>query len=32
MGVLQSDGEVEPSALTSRVIVGSVAAALVWVF
>lgn len=32
MHVLSSDGEVEPSAQTSPVIVGSVAAALVWFF
>ena len=32
MHALSSDGEVEPSAQTSPVIVGSVAAALVWFF
>jgi hypothetical protein len=32
MHALSSDGEVEPSAQTSPVIVGSVLAALVWFF
>lgn len=32
MAALESDGEVEPPAPTSRVIVGSGAAASVWVF